>query len=489
MDFLPVELVRLIFQHCDGPSVKALRETAGRYADVGYEYLIEPHFLAVDWRDDISRLRSIAGHDRLRGAIRSLTFKFGKIDAYNNACNSNTTASIASFDAWHPTASNDDEHGLSSPGSPCSPSSPNSPLQDAWMRYFEIQVATRNLPPLHARSALLAEAFECLPNLRELNINLARSPYDFPLLQDVFDTRGNTTPNPNPSSNNSKRDREQNCKNLNAIIGALRHAPHLESLSIDQLPLEIFRLPDDRRHWLASAPTFASLSRLTLVLDPPNGLLPSARARALNGLAAVLHASANLTHLTIAFRNYHRPREKFHLSFRALFGGGGVEFVYRRLTDLKLEGVTCGEQDLKRFILRHGATLERLRLGGRGAVASGRVTGGVHLHEGSFRGLFTGLRGNMPRLQRFHMEGDAQAGDFMTSSREMYVFSPVTDDQWAPLDLDLDMDEFTISGGRYGGEQREERMTPRIKTVNCLGLERFLVQGGEYPKLGRTLMV
>lgn len=76
----------------------------------------------------------------------------------------------------------------------------------------------------------------------------------------------------------------------------------------------------------------------------------------------------------------------------------------------------------------------------------------------------------------------------MASSREMYVFSPVTDDQWAPLDMELDMDNFAIGGG-YSGEQREERLTPRIKTVNCLGLERFLVQGGEYPKLGRTLMV
>src|SRR5689334_17934765 len=72
MDFLPVELVRLVFQYCDAPTVRALRLAAGRYADVGYEYLLHTHFNAVEWRDDVSRLRSIAGHDRLRSSIRSL---------------------------------------------------------------------------------------------------------------------------------------------------------------------------------------------------------------------------------------------------------------------------------------------------------------------------------------------------------------------------------------------------------------------------------
>ncbi|KAK4040747.1 hypothetical protein C8A01DRAFT_45950 [Parachaetomium inaequale] len=424
MDFLPVELVRLVFQYCDAPTVRALRLAAGRYADVGYEYLLDSHFNAVEWRDDISRLRSIAGHDRLRGSIRFLTFNFSKVDEYN---------------ARHTTFF---QHWLQEP------EERSALLQDSWIRYYELEENARKLPPFNARSSAVEEAFKRLPNLKDLEITLTKCPYDIPLLQEVFQVR-----------TCRKRDRVQACKNMNAIVSATRHV-RLASLSIDQLPLEIFRLADDRRHWFDCARSFASLSRLSLTLDPPANLLPSARFRAVNGLGHVLHYSVNLTHLTLAFHNYHAPSHKFHLSFQALFCGS--DFTYPKLTDLKLEGVSCAEEDLKGFILRHGATLERLRLGGRGlAKPSEWSMGGVHLHEGSFRGLFTGLRkatagGKMLALKRFHMEGDAEAGDFMASSREVYVFRPVTDDEWVP-------------------------------TVDCLGLERFLVEGGEYPRLGKEV--
>jgi hypothetical protein len=438
MDFLPVELVRLVFQYCDAPSVRAFRQVSGRYADVGYEFLLDPHFTAVEWRDDISRLCSIAGHDRLRGSIRSLTFNFSKVDEYH---------------ARHTTFF---QHWLQEP------EERSALLQDAWLRYYELEEAARKLPPFHARCTAVEHAFKRLPNLKDLEITLTKCPYDIAILKEVFQVR-----------TCRKRDRNQACKNMNAIVSAIRHV-RLASLSIDQLPLEIFRLADDRRHWFDCARSFASLSRLHLVLDPPPNLLPSARFRAVNGLGHVLHYSVNLTHLTLAFHTYHAPLEKFHLSFHALFCG--EEFVYPKLTDLKLEGVSCAEEDLRGFLLRHSATLERLRLGGRGlAKPSEWSMGGVHLHEGSFRGLFTGLQGKMPRLKRFHMEGDAEAGDFMASSREVYVFMPVTDDEWMPVATG---EQSNRCKGRMDG-------VACVKEVDCLGLERFLVEGGEYPRLGK----
>ncbi|KAH6632741.1 hypothetical protein F5144DRAFT_261413 [Chaetomium tenue] len=448
MDSLPVELVQLVYDYCDGPSVRALRLASGRYADVGYEYLIEPHFNAVEWRDDISRLRSIAGHDRLRGSIRSLTFNFTKVDEY--------TARHTSFF----------QHYFEEPGER------NALLQDAWVRYYELEETARKLPPFHSRSTTVEEAFKRLPNLKDLEITLTKCPYDIPLLQEVFQ-----------AGIGRKRDRNQVCKNMNAIVSAIRHM-RLSSLSIDQLPLEIFRLANDRRHWFDCARSFSSLSRLSLVLDTPANLLPSARHRAINGLGGVLHYSVNLTHLSLAFHNYHSPMQKFHLSFAALFPGGGCggapEFTYAKLTDLKLEGISCGEADLKSFLLRHGATLERLRLGGRGLAKPDECSmGGVHLHEGSFRGLFSGLRGKMPRLGRFHMEGDAAAGDYMASSREVYLFSPVTDDEWEPI---------VLGGEEKQRAERREGLAACVKTVNCLGLEKFLVDGGEYPRLGREVV-
>jgi hypothetical protein len=443
MDSLPVELVRLVYQYCDAASVRALRLSAGRYADVGYEFLLEPHFSAVEWRDDIKRLRAIAGHDRLRGSIRSLTFNFSKVDEYN---------------ARHTTFF---QHWLQEP------EERSSLLQDAWIRYYELEETARKLAPFHTRSTTVEEAFKRLPNLKDLEITLTKCPYDIDLLKDVFQLR-----------TCRKRDRIEACKNMNAIVSATRHV-RLAALSIDQLPLEIFRLADDRRHWFDCARSFASLSRLNLVLDVPGNLLPAARFRAINGLGHVLHYSVNLTHLTLAFHAYHAPLEKFHLSLQALFCGS--EFVYPQLTDFKLEGVSCGEDDLKGFLVRHGATLERLRHGGRGLAKPNEWSiGGVHLHEGSFRGLFTGLRGKMPVLRRFHMEGDAEAGDFMAASREAYVFRAVADDEWRPVAGGKGL---RMEGKRRGrGEELE-----CVKTVDCLGLERFLVEGGEYPRLGREV--
>ena len=443
MDFLPVELVRLVFQYCDAPSVRALRLASGRYADIGYEFLLDPHFTAVEWRDDISRLSSIAGSDRLRGSIRSLTFNLSKLDEYN---------------ARHTTFF---QHWLQDP------EDRNAILQEAWTRYHELEASARELPPLHSRTSIVEEAFKRFPALQSLDVTLTKCPYPIALLQEVFQLR-----------TCRKRDRAQACKNMNAIVSAIRHVRQLASLSIDQLPLETFRLASDRRHWIESAGSLASLSRLHLVLDVPPNLLPSARFRAVNGLGQVLASSPNLTHLTLAFHAYHAPAEKFALSFQALFCGD--DFTYRRLTDLKLEGVSCGEEDLRAFLVRHGASLERLRLGGRGLAKPGEWSmGGVHLHEGSFRGLLTGLRGKMGRLRRFHIEGDVAAGDFRASSREAFVFRPVSDDEWVPVAATRGED-----GKRWA---RANGVATCVKTVDCLGLERFLVEGGEYPRLGKEV--
>lgn len=437
MDFLPVELVRLVFQYCDPPSVRALRLVSGKFADVGYEFLLQSHFTAVEWRDDIKRLRSIAGHDRLRDSIRSVTFNFSKVDEYN---------------ARHATFF---QHWLQEP------EERSALLQDAWIRYYELEESSRRLAPFHSRSTVVEEAFKRLPNLKDLEITLTKCPYDIDILKEVFEVQ-----------NCRKRDRDLACKTMNAIVSAIRHV-RLSSLSIDQLPLEILRHADDRRHWFDCARSFASLSRLNLVLDPPSSLLPRSRSCAINGLGHVLHYSVHLTHLTLAFHTYHAPREKFNLSFHALFGG--TDFTYKKLTDLKLEGVSCAEDDLRSFLLRHGATLERLRLGGRGLARPYELSiGGVHLHEGSFRSLFGSLQGKLPKLRRFHMEGDAEAGHFMASSREAWQFRPMTDDEWLP-----------VVPGAAAKERRRSTppSSPCVETVDCLGLERFLVEGGEYPKL------
>ncbi|KAL2024615.1 hypothetical protein VTK56DRAFT_7658 [Thermocarpiscus australiensis] len=430
MDRLPLELVQLVFHHADPPTVRTLRLVSRAFADVGYEYLLQPHFNAVEWRDDVERLRCIAGHDRLRGRIKSVTFNFSKVDEY---------------DARDTTFFRHRTQKLEERG--------------AWIRHCELEESTRKIPPFHSRVAVVEESFKRLPNLKELDITLTACPYGI----------------------GRRRDRDRACKNMNAIVSAIRHV-RLSSLSIDQLPLEIFRLADDRRHWFDCARSFASLSRLVLVLDPPSSLLPASRFRAINGLGHVLHFSPNLTHLTLAFHTYHAPTEKFSLSFRALFPGN--DFTFKKLTDLKLEGICCAEEELRSFLRRHGHTLERLRLGGRGLAEPHELSiGGIHLHEGTFRSLFTSLQGKLPKLQRFHMEGDFEAGDFMTSSRTVLHFRAVTDDNWEPVAGPTTAATTTTEGSwpRFAAT----RPPACIRHVDSRGLERYLIYGGEYPTLVR----
>ncbi|KAK4450004.1 hypothetical protein QBC34DRAFT_448421 [Podospora aff. communis PSN243] len=422
MELLPVELLRLIFECCDAASIRTLRLVSRYLAEIGYEYLLPPHFDAVEWRDDIKTLHSIASHDRLSSSIRSITFNFSKVDEYH--------ARHASFF----------QHWLQEP------EERSVILQHAWTQYSELEERSRSLPVFHARSGMLEESFKRLSNLKELEITYTKCPYDIEVLKEVFLVR-----------NCRKRDRVQACKNMNAMVSAIRHV-QLSSLSIDQLPLEIFRQADDRLHWFDCARSFASLSRLDLVLDPPTALLPQGLARSINALGRVLQLSPNLEHLYLGVHNYRSPLEKFRLSFHALLG----DFTYEKLTDLKLEGLTLEEEDLRAFLVRHGKTLERLRIGGRGLAKPHELSmGGVHLHRGTFRSLFTSLQGRLPVLKRFHLEGDIEAGDIMTSSRELYRFHAVTDDNW---------DRIATRSAR--------------KTIDCLALEKYLLEGGPYPSLG-----
>ncbi|KAK3947700.1 hypothetical protein QBC32DRAFT_383379 [Pseudoneurospora amorphoporcata] len=440
MDTLPAELLRLIFDNCDPPSVRALRLTSGRLADVGYDYLLPPSFRAVEWKDDVQRLHSIAHHDRLNRSINSITFNFSKAEEFRTI----------RPDFFFPQE------------------------QSILPQYAgqALRGKSGDLPPFHTRSAMVEESFKRLPNLKDLEITYTKCPYDdIKVFKDVMLVR-----NPRKRDQTS---RAQACKNMNAIISAVRHVS-LSSLTIDQLPLEIFRLPDDRRHWFdCCASSFSSLSKLDLTIDPPANLMPQSRFKAINGLGHVLQLSPNLTHLSLSFHTYHSPASKFGFSFRALL----QDFTFQKLTCLKLEGVSCSEEDLRSFLLRHAKTLERLRLGGRGLAKPYELSiGGVHLHEGSFKSLFASLQGKLPKLQRLHLEGDLEAGDIRTGARERetFKFHASVDENWEDvLDAagDADMD------GLYHHPTRRTVVQQPGKTMDSSALERYLIHGGPFPRL------
>ncbi|KAI0842151.1 hypothetical protein F5Y06DRAFT_259112 [Hypoxylon sp. FL0890] len=423
MDTLPVELLRLIFSHCDPKSVRNLREVTRILADVGYEYLLSSRFTAVSWRNDIERLHSIALHERLRGSITSICIFLGELSYY---------------DAWSTSWF---QHFVTPPDQR------NEVMGSARQEFDRIEKGRKTVGPLHLRADDLREACSALPNLKDLEITFTQCPLDNDLLREVFDY---------PSCR--KIDRPQTYSNLNAIIFALHGIP-LSSFKVDRLPLEIFRLPAHRTHWYTHAQSFSTLETLNLTLDPSGLQGPGSAFRAVNGLGRILQLATGLKKLKLAFHPYCSESSKFALSFRELFW----DFTFKQLTDLTLEGVSCEEDDLKDFLARHGSTLLRLRLGGRGLAKPFEVSlGGIHLYEGTFKSLFTGLRMKLPKLERIHLEGIFECEHHDLPSHEAYNFYPLTNENWEEV-------------------PRPKWVRSSRKTINCLPFEQYVLFGGPYP--------
>ncbi|RYP54998.1 hypothetical protein DL768_000314 [Monosporascus sp. mg162] len=423
MESLPIELLRLIYAYCDPPSVRNLREANRTLADVGYDYLLPPNLSVVTWRQDVDRLLSIAQHERLRGSVTSICIYLGEL-SYQDAMKN----------SWF-------QHFV------LPPEERSEILASAWDSYHQLETRRKTVSPLHSRADDLREACSSLPNLTSVEVCFNRYPSENKVLREVFQEVACR-----------KVDRAQTYGNLDAIITAIDRL-RLSSFQIDRLPLELFRLPDHRKHWFAHTHSFANLSTLHLTLDPSGLKGQGSAIRAVNALGGLLLLAKNLRHLKLAFHPYSRGNSKFVITFRELLNG----FTYTQLTDLILEGLSCEEHDLTQFLARHGGTLTRLRLGGRGLAKSHEVSlGGIHLYSGTFKSLFKGLRTKLPRLERLHLEGIFECQHHELASHEAYNFYPLTDENWQPVPCP-----------RWVRSSRN--------TINCLPFEQYVLHGGPYP--------
>lgn len=429
MDSLPVELLRLVFEYCDLGSVKALRLQSRVFATIGLDFLIGEAVSVLGWK--IERLHSISTHDLLKSRIQTVTLNFTEVDEY--------TARHASFFQHYAEE----------------PEERNDRLGEAWARYAMADQLRKASPTFDSRPELVLQSFRNLPNLEALDVTFTKCPFDIDVLNQVFKGLPGCR----------RMDREQTAKDLAVIASALK-GTKLSSLTIDRFPLEILRLPDEKRRWIDCVSTgFAQLTTLNLTIDPSALKMPTQRFKAFKGLGSILRCAANVTHLSLAFHTYGMPKHKFIIWLDTLLEG----FTYTQLTDLKLEGISCDEEDLRGFILRHAATLQRLRLGGRGlAKAFEPSLGGIHMCRGTFRGLFAGLRGRLPHLERVHLEGDFECVGVERSANEAYSFHGVTDDNWQDVEED---------------EWRARRVVASAGRMTRDGLEfeRFLLHGGRYP--------
>ncbi|KAI1177529.1 hypothetical protein F4777DRAFT_196212 [Nemania sp. FL0916] len=425
MDTLPVELLRLIYSYCDLESVPNLRAASTTLAEVGYEYLLSPYFTSLNWRDDIDRLHNIAHHEKLRGSVRSVNIFLGQLSYY---------------DAWSTSWA---AHFVAPP------EERTELMADARAEFDKIATGRKKVGPLHLRADDLREAFSALPNLRDLEVSFAQCPST---LNNKFIQEAFYWPNCR------KLDRQETYQNLDAVMLA-QHGLKLSSFKVDRLPLEVFRLANHRSHWFTHAQSFHSLSSLNLTLDPSGLQGPTSAFRSVNGLGRILQLASNVTHLKLAFHPYSSEHSKFALSFGALL----LNFTFTQLTDLILEGISCDEEDLKEFLGRHGATLRRLRLGGRGLAKPFEAShGGIHLYEGTFRSLFTGLSTRLPKLERMHLEGIFECEHQDLPTHETYNFYPLTDEDWEE-----------VPKPRWVRSSR--------KTISCLPFEQYVLHGGLYP--------
>lgn len=425
MESLPVELLRLIFQFCDPDAVKALRASSANLAELGYEYLVPPVFRAFQWRDDIKRLHAIAGHERLRASIETVLIDLSQ------------PFEISDCHATFLQGENADET--------------DADLQDAWDRYRRIDASRKKVTPFDRQLDLLPDAFSMLPNLKHLKVTFNNATPDAQLLSRTLGL---------PVSR--KLDRKLACSNLSGLIFAASSA-NLSSLEIDLLPMELFKVPQYRQHWFRHSPAvLANLNSLDVTVDFSEVVLPSAKFRAVNGFGHFLQFATNLERLSLGFHNYAAPHHKFAVWFHELVG---KNFAFKRLTDLKLEGLSCDETDLRRFLERHGPTLKNLHLGGdRVAKHGGPVVGGIQLGRGTFRSLFTSLQNRLPNLERVLLSGHFECGMLDSNSHEKYNFRPV-----------LKSDR----GDAASGEQRGRPFY--ISADDGHEFERYLLRGGEYP--------
>ena len=265
----------------------------------------------------------------------------------------------------------------------------------AWAAYADLRALKEACMPAACAPALLGPALKNLPNLRTVEVSLARCPLPesdarTELLRQIWGI---------PSTRLLPRvaTTERFTNLLAAVVGA--PAARVEALSHDRLPFEFFAQKAMLVSFLSMA--FVPLVRLSLVLDysdMPNNLHCS---QAFQNLSHCLRSASGLKSFCLGFQG----RKKIDISL--LFSSfSEMGFFFGELREVKFEGVSCTESELVTFLLGHKSSLKRVQLGGVGCKAPHqKANGGVHLKEGTWKGVFEKVGAGLD-LEAFDVQGD-----------------------------------------------------------------------------------
>lgn len=266
---------------------------------------------------------------------------------------------------------------------------------ETWTAYNKIKALKDCHLPSCCAEPRLTTIFHSLPNLRSVHVTLMTCPFthkDADFLGEIWKI---------PTTRLLPR--VATTGRFTAILSSLAGV-RLGSLSHDRLPFEFFAQKPSLVALCGDA--FRSLTRLSLTLDysdMPNNLHTGP---AFANLSACLRGAVDLRSFSLAMLGRRKsPVSDLLASLHA------HHFSFPLLHTLKLEGVSCTQDELAIFLVSQ-PSLKTLQLGGAGLRNNHQpVNGGVHLLEGSFRELFKAVRKGM-ELDQFKLMGDLKSLEY-----------------------------------------------------------------------------
>jgi hypothetical protein len=308
--------------------------------------------------------------------------------------------------------------------------------REAWNEYLELKSQKKSLASKYCKLDILEKAFEHLPNLKSIEVNLSSCPFEHPLLQRIWHI---------PSTKLNAR--VPNTLRFINIITAARKV-RMHTLSHDRLPFEFWCQKGISKKVIYA---FQDLRSLKLSLDFSTSIkTPLDIEVCLMNLGSALTSTPHLETLYIGFANGGAHSGVPQFSFADILG----EFTWPHLRTLGLEAMTVFEEDIVTFLRRHAATLKRLQVGvsnsSRVSAQSLAVRTGIHFAQGSVLGLQSRIREAL-MLEKLNMSGMA-TDQTMTSTNSTDYGEGLYDEQWVRVanaaheaTLALQAEEFVLN--------------------------------------------
>lgn len=374
---LPTELRDQILQYLDLDAIKSIRLTSRKWALLSRQYLLDPEFEAMPYRDDFERLLEISQHPYFSSRVEQITIRMENVDEYRLRSNM-----YYYNEEFSPEA-----------------------LESALAEFSKCKGLQEIFKDDFRNPRILKKVFPALKNLEAVHIKTQECLYNHPLLRNAW-----------AKSFSRRAPDELEIKHFIAILHATANSK-LRTLSHDGLPLEIWVLDGFCQEL---APAFCGLATLKLSID--------CQIRGMDfevwpkKLIDCLKTAPNLQELCLGFEGSLLP---LGFSFSLLDG-----FVWQHLHTLALENLGWQVADFGPFLCAHAATLRRLRIC---TFSNSTHFYGSHVNSPvNLKDLLQEMKSNL-KLEKLDVRGHPV---FNHQPRETWLTyeKGIYDDNWEPID-------------------------------------------------------